>query len=314
MKHGTFGDYCFPKIKYWQIISARRNKATFSICFLWLWDLHKLKFTFLQKHEPPKESLIWWRNRTKRRKDEKLFRWKLVDTFCHPMVRIDTPRILHRAPISIAITNVCTGFSLKNICQSIILLVILETHRHFASKFTNKLRFWDLSWNYRIKHAKWNRTHDSAQDSDRGRTVEDDQELCVDNLDNVEERQVRSRTLCVVPSPGLPLDWDQEPHQWPVSLYRGEASGGRAPGPGSRPRLRARLASTWPRLRGQGTPVGGARRTGAAWASHYYRRGHQGKMGSKAWKWSGSDSGDMRPWPPAAVIHLLDGISEMQLI
>ena len=51
------------------------------------------------------------------------------------MVRIDTPRILHRSPISIAITNVCTGFSLKNICQSIILLVILETHnRHSASK------------------------------------------------------------------------------------------------------------------------------------------------------------------------------------
>ena len=238
MKHGTFGDYCFPKIKYWQIISARRNKATFSICFLWLWDLHKLKFTFLQKHEPPKESLIWWRNRTKRRKDEKLFRWKLVDTFCHPMVRIDTPRILHRAPISIAITNVCTGFSLKNICQSIILLVILETHRHSASKFTNKLRLWDLSWNYRIKHAKWNRTHDSAQD--RGRTVEDDQELCVDN---VGERQVGSRTGCVVPSPGLPLDWDQEPSQWPVS-HRSEASGGRAPGAGSRPRIGARLAST----------------------------------------------------------------------
>ena len=59
----------------------------------------------------------------------------MVDTFCHPMVRIDTPRILHRSPISIAITNVCTGFSLKNICQSIILLVILETHnRHSASK------------------------------------------------------------------------------------------------------------------------------------------------------------------------------------
>lgn len=235
MKHGTFGDYCFPKIKYWQIISARRNKATFSICFLWLWDLHKLKFTFLQKHEPPKESLIWWRNRTKRRKDEKLFRWKLVDTFCHPMVRIDTPRILHRAPISIAITNVCTGFSLKNICQSIILLVILETHRHFASKFTNKLRFWDLSWNYRIKHAKWNRTHDSAQDSDRGRTVEDDQELCVDNLDNVEERQVRSRTQCVVPSPGLPLDWDQELR--PVASV--PVSGGGIGRPGARTRVPA---------------------------------------------------------------------------
>ena len=53
-----FTVYCFPKIKYWQIISARRYKATFSICFLCLWDLHKLKFTFLQKHEPPKESLI----------------------------------------------------------------------------------------------------------------------------------------------------------------------------------------------------------------------------------------------------------------
>lgn len=39
------------------------------------------------------------------------------------------------------------------------------------------------------QNVKWNRTHDSAQDSDRGRTEEDDQELCVDNLDNVEERQ-----------------------------------------------------------------------------------------------------------------------------
>ena len=70
------------------------------------------------------------------------------------------------------------------------------------------------------------------------------------------------------------------------AMARHREAGRQEPGPG----LGARLASTWGR---QGTPVGGARRTGAAWASLYKKGSSSSSF--KSSKLSDSDSPNIGP-------------------